>query len=292
MCGVRMTFGRPRSSESNSSPRPFGSSGKTSTAAPAMCPDSMCSRSASWSTTKPRDRLRNRRPRPHPGELLLAEEAGVARPAVDVEGHDVGLGEQLVAGWRSGGRCRGRACRRCRRRAPSCRAPRRPPRAGCRCCRSRRCRACGRGPRGGPRPTCPRRRRASRVLLGQPAGQRDDLGDGQLDDAAGVGERRVEHGDARLGGRGRGRSGWCRCRTRRRRAGRGPPRGPAGDLGLDRMPSRLTPWSASMSSASSEGARRSRPRYRPSSVGRSASGWMFSSSKRTVQRVQRQHLFP
>ena len=40
------------------------------------------------------------------------------------------------------------------------------------------------------------------VLLGQPAGQRDDLGEGELDDAAGVGERRVEHRDARrCGGR-------------------------------------------------------------------------------------------
>ena len=28
-------------------------------AAPAMCPDSMCLRSAAWSTTNPRDRLRN-----------------------------------------------------------------------------------------------------------------------------------------------------------------------------------------------------------------------------------------
>ena len=40
------------------------------------------------------------------------------------------------------------------------------------------------------------------VLLGQPAGQRDELGNGQLDDAAGIGERCVEDGDTALGGRG------------------------------------------------------------------------------------------
>src|SRR5690242_6857512 len=60
MCGVRMTFGRPRSSETNSSPFAFGSLGKTSMAAPAMWPDSMCLRSAAWSTTNPRERFRNR----------------------------------------------------------------------------------------------------------------------------------------------------------------------------------------------------------------------------------------
>ena len=38
-------------------------------------------------------------------------------------------------------------------------------------------------------------------LLRQPARQRDDLGDHQLDDAAGVGVRRVEDRDAALGGR-------------------------------------------------------------------------------------------
>src|SRR5262249_52295102 len=40
------------------------------------------------------------------------------------------------------------------------------------------------------------------VLVGQPSGQRHDLGDGQLDDAAGVGVRRVEDSDATLGGGG------------------------------------------------------------------------------------------
>ena len=74
---------------------------------------------------------------------------------------DVGLRQQLVEGADRGGRCRGRAGRRCRRRSPGSRATRRGWRAGCRCCRSRRCRGCGRGPRGCPAPTCPRSPRAS-----------------------------------------------------------------------------------------------------------------------------------
>src|SRR4051794_32371791 len=59
-CGVRMTLSSPRSTELNGSPCSFGSSGNTSTAAPAMCPLRMWSRRASWSTTNPRERLRNR----------------------------------------------------------------------------------------------------------------------------------------------------------------------------------------------------------------------------------------
>ncbi len=41
-----------------------------------------------------------------------------------------------------------------------------------------------------------------RVLLGQAPGQRDDLRDRELDHAAGIGERRVEDGDALAGGGG------------------------------------------------------------------------------------------
>jgi hypothetical protein len=40
------------------------------------------------------------------------------------------------------------------------------------------------------------------VLLRQPPGERDDLGDRQLNDGAGVRERRVEHRHAALGGSG------------------------------------------------------------------------------------------
>ena len=40
------------------------------------------------------------------------------------------------------------------------------------------------------------------VLLGEPPGERDDLGQGELDDAAGIGERCVEDGDAGAGGGG------------------------------------------------------------------------------------------
>src|SRR5580658_2058972 len=91
MCGVRMTLGRPRSSEANSSPRPFGSCGNTSMAAPAMCPDSMLRRRAAWSTTNPRDRLRN-------SELGRAEEAAVAVAPVYVQGDNLRRFEQLRQG--------------------------------------------------------------------------------------------------------------------------------------------------------------------------------------------------
>ena len=62
MCGVRITFGSPRSTDTNSSPADRGSSGKTSTAAPARCPETRWRRSASWSITKPRHRFRNSAP--------------------------------------------------------------------------------------------------------------------------------------------------------------------------------------------------------------------------------------
>ena len=97
-CGVRITLGRPRSADSNGSPCAFGSTGKTSSAAPAMWPERMCSRSATSSTTMPREALMNI----ERGFILAncggAEEPGVARATVDVQRDHVGLGEQLVEG--------------------------------------------------------------------------------------------------------------------------------------------------------------------------------------------------
>ena len=142
MCGVRMTLGRPRSSRDELvALRPSARSGRRRPPRRrgARCPGA--SRSASWSMTKPRRQVEEQAARPHPGELLLAEEAAVAGPAVDVQGHHVGDVEQLVQGGAAAGRCPGRACRRCRRSTPTCRGSRRAPTAGCRCCRTRRCRA-------------------------------------------------------------------------------------------------------------------------------------------------------
>ena len=102
MCGVRMTLGRPRSSETNSSPRPFGSVGKTSTAAPARCPLlQVPAQRGVVDDEAAADRLRNRLPRPHPGELLLAEEAAVAGPAVHVQRDHVGQRRAARPAWRS-----------------------------------------------------------------------------------------------------------------------------------------------------------------------------------------------
>ena len=96
-------------------------------------------RSASWSMTKPRDRLRNRLPRAHPGELLLAEEAAVAGPAVDVQGHHVGHLEQLVEGGAAAGVAQRQLVGGVVEVDASCRGSRPAPTAGCRCCRTRRC---------------------------------------------------------------------------------------------------------------------------------------------------------
>ncbi len=57
MCGVRMTFSRPRSGLSNSSALPLGSTGKTSMAAPLRRPSLIASARASITTTLPRAAL-------------------------------------------------------------------------------------------------------------------------------------------------------------------------------------------------------------------------------------------
>ncbi len=222
------------------------------------------------------------RARLHPRELLGAEEPGVARAGRRRAARRRRPRRAARRGSASGGRCRARAGRRCRRRSPAGRAPRRGWRAGCRCCRSRRCRASGRGSRGCPWPTCPRRPRASCCgLLRQPAGQRDDLADHQLDDAAGVGVRRVEDRDAALGGRRPGRPGWCRCRSSRSRPGRSAASSTRGVRWvLERIPSSWTPRASASTSSSSERepARSSTSWPRASSVS-TATGWMFSRSR-------------
>ncbi len=151
-----MTLARPRNGDSNSSPWAFGSIGNTSIAAPERCPDSMFSRSATSSTTIPREALmktdaglhqRRTAPRRTARRSRVARRRGCSRSRT---------APAARRACRPAGRCRARAGRRCRRRSPACRRPRRRWTAACRCCRSRRCRACGRGPRGCPAPTCPR----------------------------------------------------------------------------------------------------------------------------------------
>ena len=89
----------------------------------------------------------------------------------------------------------------------------------------------------------------ARGLLRQPADQRDDLAEHQLDDAARVRERRVEDRHPRARPRRPGRPGSCRCRSTRRPGGPCRPRATSGVIVvLDRMPSRETPGSASTSS--------------------------------------------
>ena len=88
-------------------------------------------------------------------------------------------------------------------------------------------------------------------LLGQPAGQRDDLADHQLHDAARVGVRRVEGGDARARPPPRGRAGWCRCRTRPTASRSGAlPSTFSVTLVFERTPSSALPCTASIRSSS------------------------------------------
>ena len=98
MCGVRMTFSRPRSSETNSSPFPLGSFGNTSIAAPAMCPDSMFARSAAWSTTNPRDRLRKSDRGFIRANSSSPKNPWLPGPAVHVQGDGLDRLEQLLQG--------------------------------------------------------------------------------------------------------------------------------------------------------------------------------------------------
>ena len=65
-------------------------------AAPERCPERMCARSAWSSTTMPAGGVDEDRTGLHQGELVVAEEAGVAGSTVDVEADDVGLPEQLL----------------------------------------------------------------------------------------------------------------------------------------------------------------------------------------------------
>ena len=88
-------------------------------------------------------------------------------------------------------------------------------------------------------------------LLGQPAGQGDDLADHQLHDAAGVGVRRVEDRDAALGRRRQvDLVGADAEAADRQQVGRGVEH-LLGDVVLERIPSRSTPV---------QGLRRARPR--------------------------------
>jgi len=81
-------------------------------------------------------------------------------------------------------------------------------------------------------------------LLGQAAGQRQDLAQHQLDDTAGVGERRVEDGDPARPRR-RGPPGWCRCRS-------SPPRGGP----FPRPGNGASPWCSTGCRAETRRARR------------------------------------
>ena len=188
----------------------------------------------------------------HQRELLLAEHVGVARPAVDVQGHDVGRRQQLVEACRSRRALPSASLSAVSKNetdmpsdsasteswAPMLPYPTMP---------SRRPRiSCAPGGRLVPDPGV-----QVGALVGQPPGERDDLGDRQLDHAAGVGERRVEDRDPALRGGGEiDLVGADAERADRQQVGCGVERG-RGDLGLRADPEQVDAGSRSASSAGS-----------------------------------------
>jgi hypothetical protein len=176
MCGVRMTLGSPRSSETNSSPR-----GRVvDDEAPAEVEEEAA--------------------RLHPGELLLAEESAVAGPAVDVQAHHVGDGKQFLQ--------RGAPPRVAQRELVGGVVEVDPHAQGLG--QHRQLSADVAVPDDAQHPSphlvaalgrlVPDAVVHAGVLVGQSPGQRDDLGQGQLHHATGVGERCVEHRHAPRGG--------------------------------------------------------------------------------------------
>ena len=131
-----------------------------------------------------------------------------------------------------------------------------------------------------------------RVLLRQPPGERDDLGDRQLDDGAGVGERRVEHRDA-APGRG-GQVDLVRADAERadgEQVGRGLEHA-LGDMGLGADAKQADAPELLDELVLAEGARHRL--YLIASLRQSSRRVRVNvlQQQGTVERVQRQHLFP
>ena len=196
-----MTFSSPRNWETNSSPRADGSSGKTSTAAPARWPALDLLAQRLMVDHEPAGQVQEQAPGTHAGELVGPEKPTVSRPSVDMQGDDVGLLEELVEA--------GAAPRVAERELVGgvVEDDRHAERFG----EHRELAAdvavahdaegaaaylMAAGRRLVPDPLV-----HQGVFDGQPAGQSDEFGDGELDDAAGVGEGGVEDGDPRGAGR-------------------------------------------------------------------------------------------
>ena len=129
--------------------------------------------------------------------------------------------------------------RRCRRRSPASRAPRRARRPASRCGRSRRSRASCRAPRSSP-PATFRQRPSWTSRIGRRAGGPAAMISAMISSATlrVLREGRVEHRDAALVGRVRDRPGSCRCRSSRPQAAGGLARTRAVTRVLLRMPAR------------------------------------------------------
>jgi hypothetical protein len=165
-----------------------------------MCPASRLSFRAEVSTTKPRDRLRNSERGTHLSELLRAEEPAVVGASVDVQRDGLRLGEQFLQ--------RG-APFRVAEREPIDEVVEQDPHAE-RLRDDRQLAADVAVADQAERPAAdlvaadgglhPFTGVHVGVVVGEVAGQGDDLADRQLHDRAGVAVGGVEDGDAPLGG--------------------------------------------------------------------------------------------
>ena len=137
----------------------------------------------------------------HLRELLRAEEAGVAGPAVDVQAHDVGLGEQVVEALHPPGVAVGEPVGGVEEDHPQAHRLGEVGQLGADVAVAHDAERAAADLVAALRRLVPDAGVHLLGLLGQPAGQHDDLADHQLHDAAGVGVRRVEDRDAALGRR-------------------------------------------------------------------------------------------
>ena len=127
-----------------------------------------------------------------------AEEAGVAGAAVDVQRHDVGLLEQLVEGADAAGVAVGEAVRGVEEDHPETERLGQVGQLGADVAVADDAQRAAAHLVAALRGLVPDAVVHPLRLLGQSAGQRDDLADDQLDDTAGVGVRRVERRDPAL----------------------------------------------------------------------------------------------
>jgi hypothetical protein len=191
-----MTFGSPRSSETNSSPAALGLGREDVDGRPGDVPGLDVAAQRRVVHHEPAGQVEEQRTRPHRGELGLAEEAVVAGPPVHVQGDGLYRLEQLVQRGAAPRVADGQLVRHVVEVDGHAQVLGQHGQLGADVAVADDAEPAAAHLVAAGRRLVPRPRVHLRVLLRQPPRHRDDLGQRELDDAAGVGERRVEHRDA------------------------------------------------------------------------------------------------